>query len=394
MRVLVYTPDAPTKMHTIVQAFVAGMVRYGHSAAWRAIGHYNGYEPADLVITIGGPVIAKIIHKDQLSTGKPSISISDGFIKVQKLTYFAIMRNGFGAYGDHVTGCQPDRWDSFDTQLADWRKDADGGHILIGHQHAKTFQGSDRQDWFNATVEYLRKESDRKIVVRGHPRDTNFKLPKGCEASKGSLHEDFKNCHAMVTYDSNVVVDALIAGVPCFSFGQTMGDPLCCKDISKIENIEFPDRQQWVNDIAYTQWTVEEMREGLPWLFLTNTDLPEGKTCVTPPLPEQSQPQEMDTIPLNITTGPDIVDPETVKSPDPLPLFSTGAGNVPAPPAPVEDELTTEQLSTQVDITDPSKGNVKQLRAWLDTHDIPNVARDNKSHLVAKVLQATVDVKQ
>lgn len=400
MRILAYTPDAPTESHKIVSAFVAGLARYGHHVQFRAINHYDGPEPCDLAITVGWTPVAAQIHKDLLSQGKPTLSISDGFIRKGNGpgAYYAITRNGFGAYSDKVTGCKQDRWDALGIELAEWRKSSKDGHILIAHQHTKTHQGGDRQDWFTRVVSFLQQKTERKIIVRGHPRDPKFTLPVGCVAScNGRIDDDLKNAHALITYDSNAVVEALIAGVPCFTFGKTMGDPLCLHDLNQLESpllATQEQRQQWANDLAYTQWTVDEMREGLPWLFLTNTSLPMAKTVATPDLPENSRP-DVDTGPSieppKITGDDDVIDPANLFNADePLEPVKAGAGNVPPPSKDTEEaqaEPSPEELADKVDTNDPAKATVKQLMAWLFVHGDKPAANTPKAHLVTKVIQ-------
>jgi hypothetical protein len=36
----------------------------------------------------------------------------------------------------------------------------------------------------------------------------------------------------------------------------------------KIESPEMPDRDQWLSDLAYCQWTPAEMRSGVVWKHL------------------------------------------------------------------------------------------------------------------------------
>ena len=48
-----------------------------------------------------------------------------------------------------------------------------------------------------------------------------------------------------------------------------VGESSLCYDVgnhslSNIENPLMPDRTKWCNEIAYTEWTVEEIEEGLP----------------------------------------------------------------------------------------------------------------------------------
>ena len=35
-------------------------------------------------------------------------------------------------------------------------------------------------------------------------------------------------------------------------------------DLSEINNPKTFDREQWLNNLAYTQWNLEEVRRGLP----------------------------------------------------------------------------------------------------------------------------------
>jgi hypothetical protein len=35
--------------------------------------------------------------------------------------------------------------------------------------------------------------------------------------------------------------------------------------LKDIEQPLMPPREQWANKLAYTEWTVPEIREGLPW---------------------------------------------------------------------------------------------------------------------------------
>jgi hypothetical protein len=36
-----------------------------------------------------------------------------------------------------------------------------------------------------------------------------------------------------------------------------------------IDNPHMPNRQQWLNDYAHTEWTVEEISQGMPLKHLT-----------------------------------------------------------------------------------------------------------------------------
>jgi hypothetical protein len=50
---------------------------------------------------------------------------------------------------------------------------------------------------------------------------------------------------------------------------QSLAYDVANKDFSTIENPIMPDRQQWLNDYVHTEWTVEEIAQGLPFSQLT-----------------------------------------------------------------------------------------------------------------------------
>jgi len=83
----------------------------------------------------------------------------------------------------------------------------------------------------------------------------------------------FKDCHAIVTHHSNVAIDGLFAGVPGFCFD---GAAKCMtlQDLSQIEKpIRPPGRLQWLANVAWCQWDINEIRSGAMWRFLGSEGL-------------------------------------------------------------------------------------------------------------------------
>ena len=62
---------------------------------------------------------------------------------------------------------------------------------------------------------------------------------------------------------------AIIQGVPVFTGPDSLAWPVANKDLTTISLPFRPDRTQWFNDLAYTEWTIEEISEGLPLKHLT-----------------------------------------------------------------------------------------------------------------------------
>ena len=78
-----------------------------------------------------------------------------------------------------------------------------------------------------------------------------------------NYQDALNNCHAVVTHNSTACIDSCIRGVPTFCTSDlALAWPVANKDLTKIENPAYPDRDQWVYDLGYKQWTEKEVRDG------------------------------------------------------------------------------------------------------------------------------------
>lgn len=145
-----------------------------------------------------------------------------------------------------------------------------GEHIVLCGQvpHDASVDHTDHKQWISETAQKLKAMTSRKIVFRPHPL---FPLPAihGCELSTKPLAHDLARAHAVVTFNSNSGVEAAIFGKPVFAFDEgSMVWSIANKDLRDINEPQHPNRKQWWSDLAYTQWTPEEMRHGKAWAHL------------------------------------------------------------------------------------------------------------------------------
>lgn len=118
----------------------------------------------------------------------------------------------------------------------------------------------DYMEWLSEAYRSIRANSNREVVVRHHPDIQKNTKP---------FLEEIKDAWCVVTFNSNSGVEALIDGVPVFAFDEgAMCWPVCNKSFSNIATPLKPDRTQWLNDLAYSQWTLNEMKEGAAWKHL------------------------------------------------------------------------------------------------------------------------------
>lgn len=123
--------------------------------------------------------------------------------------------------------------------------------------------------WEVASVLKLRQHTDRPILYRPK-RPTAPPIPGTtfCNPSTTPLDDVLPYCYAVVTHHSNVGVDGLVAGVPVFT-EQGVATTLGLQDLALINYPRYPDsREQFLNDVAYCQWSTKELKNGLCWQHL------------------------------------------------------------------------------------------------------------------------------
>ena len=176
------------------------------------------------------------------------------------------------------------RADSLGLVCKPWR--SDGTHILICGQHDKSLQWQDMprmSNWFLNTYDEIRKHTDRSIVFRPHPRCRLEHIERGLRhvyrqepRQVANTYDDFdmgfNDVWATTSYSSNPGVHSVLNGIPAFVGTSSLAYDVS-NDIDFLHDIEtplMPDRTQWLNDYAHTEWTLEEIEQGLPLKNLTS----------------------------------------------------------------------------------------------------------------------------
>lgn len=158
-----------------------------------------------------------------------------------------------------------------------------GEDIIICGQHDKSHQWRDMPPmakWLDDIISQIRRISSRRIIWSPHPRCPVGGIEHEFEnvvreqpiKIKGSYDDfDFKtdNAFAVINWSSNPATQAMIEGVPVFTGPHSLAWPVANQNLDTITLPIRPDRTQWFNDLAYTEWTIDEISEGLPLKHLT-----------------------------------------------------------------------------------------------------------------------------
>ena len=163
----------------------------------------------------------------------------------------------------------PQRFNEFGIPIRPWR--TSGRHVVVIGMSAKAAaaEGLRPHQWETETILRLRQLTDRPIIYRPKPNWDEAKPIPGSLFGKGpSLEQHLVDCHAVVAHHSNAAVDALLAGVPCIC-PDGVASVLSGHQLEQIEAPPTPDgREQFAYDLAWTQWSVDEMQEGRVYQYL------------------------------------------------------------------------------------------------------------------------------
>lgn len=187
--------------------------------------------------------------------------------------------NSDASFGNNC--CDSTRIDQLGLSLEPWKKD--GEHIIVCGQHQKSelWKGmEDVQDWMMNVTTELRKHTDRRIILRPHPRYkvhpdfgkfTNVLVanPKPLEGTYDDFNFDeaLQRAWAVISYNSNPGIHAIMGGTPAFVDTSSLAYDVASdiNDLNTINHPKYPDRDEWLQKLSYTEWTVDEIRAGEPW---------------------------------------------------------------------------------------------------------------------------------
>ena len=80
----------------------------------------------------------------------------------------------------------------------------------------------------------------------------------------------FKGAWATVNWSSNPGIHSILAGVPAFTGPSSLAWDVANQNLNTIHMPVLHDRQQWLNDYAHTEYTLEEISAGIPHKHLTS----------------------------------------------------------------------------------------------------------------------------
>ena len=274
MKVKIYDEFGAGNSLPVFGAFVDGVGASGGSIV-------RDYADADCtviwsILFAGRMAPAKEIWERSKKDGKPVIVLEVGALKRNQTWKVGI--NGINRDATWVKPFQENRAEKLGILMKPWRDD--GEFITICTQRSDSTQWPENltiEEWVTEQIEFCHQmEFNRPIVIRPHPRDRHthwsflqkfknksifFDTPQMIMNSyDGYNHNEiFDRSWMVINHSSGPGVQAVLDGIN-----------VLCSESSLAWDVAFDkgfhlDRTEWLNMLAHTEWTIDEIREGTPW---------------------------------------------------------------------------------------------------------------------------------
>lgn len=184
--------------------------------------------------------------------------LDNAYFDVTRGSHFRVGRNSLQDWS-----CPPDysRLEKLGLVILPWRKS--GAHIVVTMQSPHFMEEvagwpGGANAWQAEVLTKIKKYTDRTIVVR-HWNPDKPMLAR-------TLREDLQGAWCLVTHSSAAANEAVLDGIPVFVLGQGSALPMGLSMLEQIEKPRMPDgREAWAATLAANQWTLDELRKGMPW---------------------------------------------------------------------------------------------------------------------------------
>lgn len=218
------------------KAFEAGLISCGYEIHR---GLTNKVQPGDVLVTwnrIGtSNACAKLFESNNLPVlVTENAAWGNDFAGHSWYTIAKTYHNTAGCFpvGDAV------RWDGLNYPLTEWRT---GGETVILPQRGIGSEPTKMPNGWDVSIQ--RKHGGR---IRRHPGQRDC-VP---------LEDDLKNCGRVLTWGSGAAIKALMMGIPVKSYMPNW--------IGEQDNTDA-GRLEMFRRLAWAQWTLEEIADGLPF---------------------------------------------------------------------------------------------------------------------------------
>lgn len=231
--------------------------------------------------------------------GKNLLIVETPIIRSVKAWHFRVGFDHAHRGGRFRSADMPDdRATAMGLKLEPWKTEA--GPIVIAGQLPNDFSldGLDINEWVLDVASHVQRMSRYPVIIRPHPLDLSpdwifAGSSLGVEVSRETVQHDLARAGTWIAYTSGSAVDAVMAGVPTIC----MSEANFAREVSShsLKYLDKPwtgDRAQWLANLAYAQWTRDEIGDGLCWRSIRTLVESESVTA-NPLMPRRALEQDL-----------------------------------------------------------------------------------------------------
>lgn len=278
MKISCFTNYGPLNSKPVFQAFINSVKNAGDTVLENTDDGNCDVAVIWSVLWQGRMAKYRNIWQTYRDKNKPVVVLEVGGIKRNETWKIGI--NGINREADFANqNVDGERWKKFNIELQPWKQTGD--KIIICGQHSNSHQWRNNppmSTWFDQQITQIRKHTDKPIVIRPHPRNgvslntSKYKNVKIVTPQRDrrtyddtDLSERLKSAWAVVSHSSNPAMTAVFSGIPVYVSEASLSYDVGNVSYENINHPNMPDRQQWANKLAYTEWWTDEIKQGLPW---------------------------------------------------------------------------------------------------------------------------------
>jgi hypothetical protein len=160
-----------------------------------------------------------------------------------------------------------DRWEKLGLEQYSFKQ---GSAIVIVPPDRKIIHtlGLGLEDqWIDDTILKIKNFTDRPIKIRKRPEPRADRIV--LNTFKNFIKDD---TFCVVGYSSNALVEAAMHDIPVIPLGHSATKSLYTYQLEDIERIKpaySSDKQAWLNHLAYSQFTRDELLSGFAWEIIS-----------------------------------------------------------------------------------------------------------------------------
>lgn len=233
----------------------AGLERNGISA--NVVG--SGIEAAHSPIVACWGWRAGIKYRE---AGKQVLVLERGYIG-DRFSWTSLGWNGLNAHAKMpIIDDGGNRFRKYHSSLLKDRDYSTNDYVLLIGQVPgdAALRGLNLSSWYQQMKEDCERIYSLPVRFRPHPRAPAGAYPKSLEQHTGDLADAMLNARAVVTFNSNTAVEAVLAGKSALSFD----DGSMAREVtSHVLGDDYNgDRMDWAHKLAWKQWQLSEIEDG------------------------------------------------------------------------------------------------------------------------------------